>query len=50
MAHHFPILGIGPGVALVTLECWEGLSTVVIYKCYSVYEEDFSSGTLDPKI
>jgi hypothetical protein len=45
----FPLLGVGLGVALVALECWQGLSTVVNHKYCPVYEE-FSSGSLDPKI
>jgi hypothetical protein len=27
------MLGIGPSVTLVILDCWQGLSTVVNYKC-----------------
>jgi hypothetical protein len=46
----FPLLGIGLGIALVALECWQGLNSVVNHKYCPVYEEDFSSGILDPKI
>jgi hypothetical protein len=46
----FPLIGIGLGIALVALECWQGLSTVINYNYCPIYEVDFSSGTLDPKI
>jgi hypothetical protein len=46
----FPILDIGLGVALATMEYRQGLSTAANYKYCSVYEKDFSSGTLDSKI
>jgi hypothetical protein len=46
----FPILDIGLDVALATMEYWQGLSTAANYKYCSIYEEDFSSGTLDSKI
>lgn len=46
----FPLIGIGLGIALVALECWQGLSSVINYNYCPVYQEDFSSGALDPKI
>ena len=46
----FPLLGIGLGLGLVALECWQGIGTIVNHKYCPVYEEDFSSGILDPKI
>jgi hypothetical protein len=46
----FPLIGIGLGLALVALECWQGLTTVINYPYCPIYEEDFSSGILDPKI
>lgn len=46
----FPLIGMGLGIALVALECWQGLTTVINYPYCPVYEEDFSSGILDPMI
>jgi hypothetical protein len=50
MGYHFPLLGLGLGVALVALECWQGLSTVANHKYCPVYHEDPPSSSLDSKI
>lgn len=45
-----PIIGIIVGIGLAGLLVWDGLRTVVTHQYCLVYSDDFSSGTLDPKI
>lgn len=45
-----PLIGIVIGLGLAALECWQGYTSVVNKSYCLVYDEDFSSGTLDPNI
>jgi hypothetical protein len=45
-----PLMGIFVGLGLAALECWQGYTSVVNKSYCLVYDEDFSSGTLDSNI
>ena len=45
-----PVVGLVAGLILAGLLVWDGLRTVVSHKYEVVLDENFSSGSLDPKV